>query len=127
MSKVEKKVKFKEKDRSKERDDKGKKKETCTCNHCRMKGHIKVNCWKKYPLLMPEKFKSKKAEKARVAVGEEHLLSMVNIFDDFIIFCVDIEATYGLAPITSINNGFVNVTAKGDIPDLEAPTECGEK
>jgi hypothetical protein len=39
--------KFKGKDRSKDKDDKGKKKETHTCNHCGMKGHIKVNCWKK--------------------------------------------------------------------------------
>jgi hypothetical protein len=32
-----------------------------------MKGHIKVNCWKKHPLLMPEKFKGKKTEKAGAA------------------------------------------------------------
>ena len=47
LSKVDKKGKFKGKDRSKDKDDKGKKKETHTCNHCGMKGHIKVNCWKK--------------------------------------------------------------------------------
>ena len=120
MSKVDKKVKFEGKDCSK---DKGKKKETHTCNHCKMKGHIEVNCWKKHPSLMPEKFKGKKTEKAGVAVEEEHLLSMVDIFDNIFIFYVAIEATYVLAPITSINNGFGNVTDKDDIiRDLEAPT-----
>ncbi len=44
LSTVDKKVKFKGKDCLKEKDDKGKKKETCTCNHCGMKGHIEVNC-----------------------------------------------------------------------------------
>jgi hypothetical protein len=34
LSKVDKKVKSKGKDRLKEKYDKGKKKETCTCNHC---------------------------------------------------------------------------------------------
>ena len=76
---------------------------------------------------MPEKFKSKKTEKAGAAVEEEHLLSMVDIFDDVIIFCGDIEATYVLASIKSINNGFGNVSDKDNITDLEAPTECGEK
>ncbi len=33
-----------------------KKKETCTCNHCQKQGHIKNDCWKKHPELMPEKF-----------------------------------------------------------------------
>ncbi len=82
LSKVDKKVKGKGKDRSKEKDDKVKKKETCTCNHCGMKGHIKVNCWKKYPAPMPEKFKGKKTEKAGVAVEEEHLLSLIDLFDN---------------------------------------------
>jgi hypothetical protein len=50
-------------------------------------------------------------------VEEEHLLSMVDIFGDVIIYCVE----------TSINNGFGNVTDEDDIPDLEAPTECGDK
>ena len=59
LSKVDEKSKHKGKDRLKEKDDKGKKKETCTCNHCQMKGHIKVNCWKKNPSLMPEKLKGK--------------------------------------------------------------------
>jgi hypothetical protein len=77
LSKVDKKVKFKGKDCLKEKDNKGKKKETRTCNHCGMKGHIEVNCWKKHPLLMPEKFKGKKTEKDGAAVKEEHLLSMV--------------------------------------------------
>ena len=82
LSKVEEKVKGKGKDHSKEKDDKGKKKETRTCNHCRMKGHIEVNCWKKHPSLMPEKFKGKKTEKAGAAVEEEHLLSLINVFDN---------------------------------------------
>ncbi len=47
----------------KEKDNKGKKKETRTCNHCQMKGHTEVNCWKKHPSLMPEKFKGEKIEK----------------------------------------------------------------
>jgi hypothetical protein len=42
---------------------------------------------------------------------------MMDIFDDVIIFCME----------TSINNGFGNVTGEDDIPDLEAPTECGDK
>jgi len=50
LSKVDEKNKHKGKDRLKEKDDKGKKKETRTCNHCQMKGHIEVNCWKKNPL-----------------------------------------------------------------------------
>jgi hypothetical protein len=73
-SKVDEKYKHKGKDRLKEKDDKGKKKETRTCNHCQMVGHIEVNCWKKHPSLMPEKFKGKKAEKAGAAVEEEVLL-----------------------------------------------------
>ena len=44
LLKVNEKVKFKGKDCLKEKDNKGKKKETCTCNHCGMKGHIEVNC-----------------------------------------------------------------------------------
>ena len=75
-----------------------------------MKGHIEVNCWKKNPLQMSEKFKGKKTEKAGAAVEEEHLLSMVDMCNDVSIFCVDIEAAYVLAPITSIDNGFRNVT-----------------
>ncbi len=82
LSKVDEKGKFKGKDRSKDKDDKGKKKETHTCNHCRMKGHIDVNCWKKNPLLMPEKFKGKKTEKAGAAVEEEHLLSFIDANGD---------------------------------------------
>jgi hypothetical protein len=69
----------------KDKDDKGKKKETCTCNHCGMKGHIEVNCWKKNPSLMPEKFKGKKTEKAGAAVEEEHLLSFINVCDNNVI------------------------------------------
>jgi hypothetical protein len=43
LSKVDEKSEFKGKDRLKDKDDKGKKKETRTCNHCGMKGHIEVN------------------------------------------------------------------------------------
>ncbi len=32
---------------------KGKKKETCTCNFCRKKWHIKIKCWKMDPTQMP--------------------------------------------------------------------------
>ncbi len=85
MSKVDKKGKFKGKDRSKDKDDKCKKKETRTCNHCGMKGHVEVNCWKKNPSLMPEKFKGKKTEKAGAAVEEEHLLSFIDVCDDNVI------------------------------------------
>jgi hypothetical protein len=46
-----------------------------------MKGHIKVKCWKKDPLQIPEKYKGKKTEKAGAAVEEEHLLSFVNMCD----------------------------------------------
>ena len=67
-----------------------------------MKGHIKVNCWKKNPLLMPKNFKGKKTEKAGGAVEEEHLLSIVGICDDVSIFCVDIDAAYVLAPINPL-------------------------
>ena len=76
---------------------------------------------------MPEKFKSKKTEKAGAAVEEEHLLSMVDTCNEVSIFCVDIEADYVLAPITSIDNGFGNVTEEDDIPDLEAPTKCEDE
>ncbi len=66
---------------------------------------------------MPEKFKGKKTDKAGAAVEEEHLLSVVvDIWTDVSIFCVDIEAAYVLAPITSIDNEFRNVTDKDDIP-----------
>jgi len=75
LSKVDEKSKSKGKDCSKDKDDKGKKKETRRCYHCQMKGHIEVNCWKKNPSLMPEKFKGKKTEKAGAAVEEEVLLS----------------------------------------------------
>ncbi len=114
LSKVDKKVKSKGKDYLKDKD---KKRETRSCNHCGMKGHIEVNCQKKHPSLTAEKFKGKKTEKAGAAIEEEHLLSMVDIFNDVIIFCVE----------TSINNGFGNVTDKDDILDLEARTECGKK
>jgi hypothetical protein len=69
LSKVD--EKNKHKGRSKEKDDKGKKEETRTCNHCQMKGHIEVNCWKKHPSLMPEKSKGKKTEKAGAAEEED--------------------------------------------------------
>ena len=41
LSKVDKKVKSKGKDYLKDKD---KKRETRSCNHCGMKGHIEVNC-----------------------------------------------------------------------------------
>ena len=44
LLKADKKVKSKGKDCLKERDNKGKKKETHTCNHCGMKEHVEVNC-----------------------------------------------------------------------------------
>ena len=47
LSKVDDKVKGKRKGSSKGKDNKGKKKETRTCNFCGLKGHIEVNCWKK--------------------------------------------------------------------------------
>jgi hypothetical protein len=50
-----------------------------------MKGHIEVNCWKKNPSLMPEKFKGRKTEKAGAAVEEEHLLSFIDVCDDNVI------------------------------------------
>jgi hypothetical protein len=105
------------------KDRKGKKKATITCNHCGVKGHIEDKCWKKDLSQMPEKFQSKKTEKAGAAVEEEHFLSNVNICDDFSIFCVDTEAAYVLAPITSTDNGFGNVTDYEDILDLETPTK----
>ena len=122
MSKVDEKVKGKGKDRSKEKDDKGKKKETRTCNHCGMKGHIEVNCWKKHPSLMPEKFKGKKTEKAGAAVEEEHLLSFIYVCDDNVILDtagasmmymqVDIQEAYCFA-----NIDYGNVTDEDDISD----------
>ncbi len=117
--KVDEKVKGKGKDRSKEKDDKGKKKETRTCNHCGMKGHIEVNCWKKHPSLMPEKFKGKKTEKAGAAVEEEHLLSLIDVCDnnDMILdtgakmmyMQVDIQDAYHFA---TNDYGFGNVSVE---------------
>ena len=89
-----------------------------------MKGHIEVNCWKKNPLQMSEKFKGKKTEKAGAAVEEEHLLSFINVCDNNVILDtgasmmymqVDIQEAYRFA---TINYGFGNVTDKDDIPDL---------
>jgi hypothetical protein len=76
---------------------------------------------------MPEKFKGKKTENAGAVVEEEHLLSMVDTCNDISIFCVDIGAAYVLALITSIENGFRNVTDEDDIPGIEAPTECEDE
>jgi hypothetical protein len=76
---------------------------------------------------MPEKFQKKKTEKAGAAVEEEHLLSNVDICVNVSIFSCDIEEAYVFAPITSIDNGFANVTDHKDIPDLETPTECEDK
>ena len=64
LLKADKKVKFTKGTGSlKKKDDRRKKKYTHTCNHCGMKGHIKVDCRKKYPSLMPEKFKGKKTKR----------------------------------------------------------------
>ena len=107
LSIVDDKVKGKGKGSSKGKDNKGKKKETRTCNFCGLKGHIKVNCWKKDPLQMPEKFKGKKTKKAGVAVEEEHLLSFIDVCDKNVILdtgasiCmqVDIQEAYLLTTI----------------------------
>ena len=133
MSKVDEKGKSKGKDRSKENDDKGEKKKTRTCNHCQMKGHIKVICWKKNASLMPEKFKGKKTEKAGAAVEEEILLSFIDVCDNNVILdtgarimCmqVNIQESYHFA---TIDYGFGNLTNEDDIPDLEAPTESEDE
>ncbi len=107
LSKVDDKVKGKGKGSQKGKDDKGKKKETCTCNSCGLKGHIKVNCWKKDPSQMPETFKGKKTKKAGVVVEEEHLLSFIDVCDKNVILdtgasiCmqVDIQEAYLLTTI----------------------------
>ena len=127
MSKVDKKVMGKGNDRLKEKDNKGKKKETRICDHCGMKGHIEVNFWKKIPSLMPEKFKGKKIKKAGVAVEEEHLLSFIDVCDDNNNIFVDIQEAYLLATTIPMNYGFGDVTDEDDIPDLEAPTECEDE
>jgi len=119
LSLVDDKNKHKGKDCSKEKGDKGKKKETRTCNHCQMKGHIEVNCWKKNPSLMPEKSKGKKTEKAEV------LLSCIDVCDSFM-QCVDIQDAYRFATIDG-EYRFGNVTDEDDIPELEAPTECKDE
>ncbi len=127
MSKVDKKVKGKGNDSLKEKDNKGKKKETRICDHCGMKGHIEVNFWKKIPSLMPEKFKGKKIKKAGVVVEEEHLLSFIDVCDDNNNIFVDIQEAYLLATTIPMNYGFGDVTDEDDIPDLEAPTECEDE
>ena len=58
LAKVDDKAKDKRKCGGKGKDGKGKKKETRTCNHCGIKGHIIDKCWKKDPSQMPEKFLS---------------------------------------------------------------------
>ncbi len=82
----------------------------------------------KNPSLMPEKFKGKKTDKAGVAVEEEYLLSFIDVCDDNVILDtgasmmymqVDIHEAYRFS---TIDYGFVNVTDKDDIPDLDAPT-----
>ncbi len=47
LPKVDEKTKSKGKYHLKDKDGKGKKKETHDCNHCGKKGHIEVNWWKK--------------------------------------------------------------------------------
>jgi hypothetical protein len=125
LSKVDDKVKGKGKGSSKGKDNKGKKKENRTCNFCGLKGHIKVNFWKKDPSQIPEKFKGKKAKKAGVAVEEEHLLSFIDVCDENVILdtgasiCmqVDIQEAYLSTIIISIDYEFRNVTDEDDIPD----------
>jgi hypothetical protein len=90
-----------------------------------MKGHIEVNCWKKSPSLMPEKFKGKKTEKAGAAVEEEVLLSCIDVCDSHM-QCVDIQDAYRFATIDG-DYRFGNVTNEDDIPELEAPTESEDK
>jgi hypothetical protein len=52
---------------------------------------IKINCWKKDPSQMPEKFKGKKTRKVGPAVEEEHLLFLVFMCDhDFILVSASI-------------------------------------
>jgi len=125
LSKVDEKNKHERKDCSKEKDDKGKKKETRTCNHCQMKGHIEINCGKKNHSLMPEKFKGKKTEKAGAAVEEEVLLSCIDVCDSYM-HCVDIQDAHCFATIDG-DYRFGNVTDEDDIPELEAPTECEDE
>jgi hypothetical protein len=89
-----------------------------------MKGHIQVNCWKKHPSLMPEKFKGKKAEKAGAAVEEEVLLSCIDVRDSYM--QVDILDAYRFTTIDGVYR-FGNATDEDDIPELETPTECEDK
>jgi hypothetical protein len=105
LLKVDKKIKGKQKDRLKEKDNKGTKKETHTCNHSGMRGHIVVNCWKKnlHSSLMPEKIKGKKTEKAGVAVEEEHLLSFIDVCDDNVI--LDTGAKYDVHSTSGHSRG----------------------
>jgi len=88
-----------------------------------MKGHIEVNCWKKNPSLMPEKFKGKKTEKAGAAVEEEVLLSCIDVCDS----CMQVNIQEACHFATIDDNRFRNVTDEDDILDLEAPTECEDK
>jgi hypothetical protein len=53
LAKVYDKTKEKAKGSRKAKDGKSKKKETRTCNHCGVKGHIKEKCWKKDPFTNP--------------------------------------------------------------------------
>ncbi len=135
LSKVDDKVNGKGKGGSKGKDNKCKKKETRTCNFCGLKGHIEVDCWKKDPSQIPEKFKGKKTKKAGVAVEEEHVLSFIDVCDKNVILdtgasiCmqVDIQEAYLSTTIISIDYEFRNVIDEDDIPDLEAPTKCEDE
>ena len=42
-----------------------------TCNHCKKKGHVEVNCWKKFPDKIPDKVKAvrKKQEEKQAAAA----------------------------------------------------------
>jgi hypothetical protein len=65
---------------------------------------------------MPEKFKSKKAEKAGV--------SYIDVCDSYM--QVDIQDAYHFATIDG-DYRFGNVTDEDDIPELETPTECEDE
>jgi len=110
LSKVDDKVEGKRNGFGKGKDDKGKNKETRTCNHSGMKGHIKINCWKKNPLLNLRNSKARKP-KAGVAAEEEHLLSFMDILD-----CADeVEVDYEFHN----NVAFVQVELGLDDEDVE--------
>ncbi len=119
----------------KEKGGKGKKKETCTCKFCEIKGHIKNKCWKKDPTQMPAHIqaaqdkKKSTTKKAGAAVKEEHFLSIMDMCDNVILdtgtsMCmqVNIQDAHVSIPIGSIDYGFKNV-----IGDEETTAECEDE